>query len=131
MAKKNTPLPILVYDGDCGFCRFWIERWKKITGERIQYVPFQEVRGEFPDIPLERFQKSIQLILPNGKVLSGARAVFRTLASVPEKRWMLWAYTKIPGAALFSELAYKAVAANRGFFSFLTWLFFKSGRREK
>ena len=123
--------PLLIYDGGCGFCRFWIERWKKITKERIQYAPFQEVAGEFPDIPLERFQKSIQLILPSGKVLSGARAVFYVLASVPEKRWMLWAYTKIPGAALFLEFTYKFVAANRGFFSFITRLFFKGGEREK
>lgn len=120
----------MVYDGDCGFCRFWIARWKKITGGKIRYAPFQEVGREFPDIPPEQFQKSVRLILPNGRVLGGAHAVFRALASAPEKRWMLRAYRKIPGVALLCELCYRIFAENRGFFSLLTALFVGGGPKE-
>jgi len=116
--------PILIYDGDCGFCVFWIERWKKITKDRVEYAPFQEAAEHFPQISPKDFKYAIKLVLPNNRVLSGAHAVFRALATAPEKRWMLWAYRKIPGVAIFAELFYMLVAGNRGLFSLLTRLFF-------
>jgi len=123
--KVRRNVPVLVYDGDCGFCVFWIKRWKKITKDRVVYAPFQETAGHFSQISPEDFKKAIKLILPNDKVLSGAHAVLRALATVPEKRWMLWAYRKIPGVAIFAELLYILVAGNRGLFSFLTRFFVK------
>ena len=123
--KVQRDVPVLVYDGDCGFCVFWIERWKKITKDCIVYVPFQETAGHFSWIPLEDFKKAIKLVLPNDNVLSGAHAVLRALAVVPEKKWMLRAYGKIPGAAIFAELLYMLVAGNRGLFSFLMRFFVK------
>ena len=33
--------PLLLYDGDCGFCRLWVSRWRGITGEHVDYEPFQ------------------------------------------------------------------------------------------
>ena len=122
--KIRRNMPVLIYDGDCGFCIFWIERWKKITKDRVEYAPFQEVAEYFPQISSKDFKYAIKLVLPNGRVLSGAHAVLRALATVPEKRWMLRAYRKVPGAAIFAELLYMLVAGNRGFFSLLTRLFF-------
>ena len=43
--------PLLVYDGNCGFCRLWIDRWRVITGDRLLYAPFQEAAEQFPQIP--------------------------------------------------------------------------------
>ena len=105
--------PLLVYDGDCSFCRAWIERWRALTGPRVQYAPFQEVAGQFPEIPRQNFARSVQLILPDGKVFTAAHAVFRTLACVPGWRWMLWIYLHFPGAAPMAELAYRFVARHR------------------
>ena len=45
----------MIFDGDCGFCRRWIERWKAATGDRIDYAPSQEVGARFPEIPAEAF----------------------------------------------------------------------------
>jgi hypothetical protein len=28
--------PLLVWDGDCDFCRRWIERWRRIAGDRVE-----------------------------------------------------------------------------------------------
>jgi len=122
--QKRATLPLLIYDGDCGFCRFWIERWKRLTRERVEYAPYQTVAGHFPEIPLENFEKSIHLVLPTGEVFSGAQAVFRALSFAPGKRWMHWMYRKIPGFAPISEWFYRLVANRRPFFSKLTWFFF-------
>ncbi len=27
---------LLIFDGNCGFCRIWIEYWKKLTADRIE-----------------------------------------------------------------------------------------------
>ncbi len=49
MDPSPEPLskPIMVYDGDCTFCRRWIARWKKLTGSAVQYAPSQEVGERF------------------------------------------------------------------------------------
>jgi lipase maturation factor 1 len=108
--------PLLVYDGACGFCRFCVDYWAKLTEERIRYAPFQEVSTELPDIPLKEFQRAVQLIQPDGSRSTAAEAVFRTLAYVPGYAWPLWLYRHFPGFAAVSEIGYRIVATNRPFF---------------
>ena len=108
--------PLLVYDNDCDFCRYWIAQWQHVTGDRINYAPSQEVAAEFPEIPLSAFENSVQLILQNGTVLSGAEAVFRAL----NNGFLLWCYYHLPGFVSVSEWFYRFVAQHRPFFSALT-----------
>ena len=108
--------PLLVYDNDCDFCRYWIAQWQHITGDRIAYAPFQEVAAEFPDIPLSAFENSVQLIFQNGTVLSGAEAVFRALNS----GLLLWCYYHLFGFASVAEGTYRFIAQHRPFFSAVT-----------
>ena len=112
--------PLLVYDNDCDFCRYWIAQWRHLTGDQIDYAPSQEVAAEFPEIPLSAFESSVQLILQNGTVLSGAEAVFRAL----NNGLLLWCYYHLPGFASVSEWSYRFVARHRPFFSALTRWFF-------
>ena len=80
--------PTLVYDGDCGICRYWVDYWQALTGERVVYRPYQEAAADFPSIPVATFRHAIQLIEPGGHVYSGAAATFRVLLSgrfVPDK----------------------------------------------
>ncbi|MGH9613038.1 MAG: lipase maturation factor family protein, partial [Bryobacteraceae bacterium] len=116
--------PLLIFDGKCGFCGIWIDYWRTLTGERVDYAPSQEVADRFPDIPKEEFAKSVQLIEPDGEVLSGARAVYRTLAYAPGKGFWPWTYENLPGFAPISETAYRGIAAHRGLFYHLTRLSF-------
>lgn len=105
--------PVLVFDGECGFCRAWVDYWKKLTGERVEYVAFQEIGERFPRIPREDFAAAVQLVLPGGEVRSGAHAAFTLLASVPGKRWMLWTYERVPLAGTLAEAFYGVVARHR------------------
>ncbi|MCI0612886.1 DUF393 domain-containing protein, partial [bacterium] len=68
--------PILIYDGDCGFCKLWIARWKQITADKVDYAPYQEAASQFPQIPEDDFRKSVQFIDADGKISKGAEAVF-------------------------------------------------------
>jgi len=123
----------MVFDGDCGFCKFWIARWHRATGDRVDYIPFQDatVEDKFPEIPREHFDKSVQLIEPDGLVYHGAEAALRSLATNPKKRWTLWLYEKIPGVAPLTEIFYRIVASNRSFFSALTRFVFGKKSEQK
>ena len=114
--SPQSSKPLLVYDNDCDFCRYWITQWQHVTGDRVDYAPYQEVAAEFSEIPLSAFENAVQLILQNGTVLSGAEAVFRAL----NNRLLLWCYYHLPGFASVSEWGYRFVAQHRPFFSALT-----------
>jgi lipase maturation factor 1 len=105
--------PLLIFDGDCGFCRRWIARWKSATGDSVDYAPAQEVAARFPEIPQEAFARSVQLVVPEGEVFEGAEAVFRSLAGSRGLGWLLVAYRNVPGFAALTEFAYGVIARHR------------------
>ncbi|HTR03356.1 MAG TPA: lipase maturation factor family protein [Thermoanaerobaculia bacterium] len=106
--------PLAVFDGDCGFCRAWIARWKEAAGPAVDDAPSQEVASRFPEIPPEAFARAFQLVLPDGRVLEGAEAVFATLAFRPKGSRLAWAYRRVPGFAAITEAAYRLIAGHRG-----------------
>jgi predicted DCC family thiol-disulfide oxidoreductase YuxK len=105
--------PLAIFDGDCGFCRLWIARWRKRTGSKVDYAPSQEVAARFPEIPEERFAEAIQLILPDGEVLGGAEAVAALSGGEPGSGFPLAAYRRVPGLGAVLELAYRLIASHR------------------
>ena len=114
--------PLLLFDGDCGFCRYWVARWRVQTGGAVDFASAQAEASRFPQIPKEAWPRSVQLVTPEGKIYSGAEAVFRTLAYAPEHRWQLAVYRNLPGARPVCEWAYSLVAGHRDCFSKLTRL---------
>src|SRR5256885_10825247 len=42
-----------LFDGDCNFCKLWIKRWQQTTGDRVDFLPFQDpqIAEHFPEIP--------------------------------------------------------------------------------
>ncbi len=111
--------PLVVFDGECGFCRVWIEYSKEITGEAVEYEPFQQATSGFPDIPREEFARSVQMFLPTGERRSGAYAAF-TVLSLGGRTRGLWAYDNVPLFAGVTEAAYRIIAAHRNAAYWLT-----------
>jgi predicted DCC family thiol-disulfide oxidoreductase YuxK len=110
----------LVYDGDCAVCRYWVVYWQGLTNGRVVFRPYQEAATDFPTIPVEAFQRAIQLIEPDGRVYSGAAATFRVLRHAPGRGAWWWSYSRLPGVAAMSEWAYAFLAGRRGLLSRLT-----------
>lgn len=90
----------------------WVDYWSGLTGDRVEYAPWQTAAGRFPDVPRSDFQKAVQYF-ENGQRYQGAEAVFHLLASVPGWRWTLWPYQHIPGLAALAEWLYALVAGHR------------------
>jgi lipase maturation factor 1 len=105
--------PMLVYDGDCGFCGYWARYWHQLTGDSVSYRPYQEVADEHPDIPLAEYQRAVQYIASDGRRASAAEASFLTLSHARGKAFWLALYRKVPGFAAIAERAYAFTAAHR------------------
>lgn len=108
--------PELVYDGECGFCRLWIERWRLATGDKVAYEPYQTAAARHKSVPPEEFTKAVHLFEGN-RTSRGAEAVFRSLAYAPGLSWLPRVYF-----APLAEPVYRFVAARRPFFSRVTRL---------
>lgn len=114
MADKK---PVLLYDGKCGFCKIWIDYWRQLTGDRIDYIVSQDLGDGFPHIPREQFSKSVVFVREDGGFVTGARAVFETLG-------MQKTYGRNRAFAWLCERVYSFVAAHRGFAYWATRLTF-------
>lgn len=117
MAGTKGGTPIMLFDGDCGFCRRWIRRWQALTGPLVRYAPYQEALAAYPQVTRRQCEEAVRLILPDGSVLSGAHAVFKALALAGRYAWLLRLYEKAPLFAPAAERCYQLVAHHRVFFS--------------
>ena len=112
----------MIWDGDCDFCRRWIERWRVETSGAVEYATSQSVAEQFPEISSEVFQRAVVLIEPDGRVSTAAEAVTRSLSQTRRYRWMHWCYAHLSLVAVTTEYVYRLVAKHRGFASRVTRL---------
>ena len=111
----------LFWDGACGLCQRTVT-WVKhhdVTNQ-IQAVPYQDApRPPLTDSLARRCERSVQVVTPEGQVLSAGRASLYVLGKVgfPRLAWV----GRLPPFVWGVELGYWIVARNRQFFS--KWLF--------
>ncbi|WP_338766918.1 DCC1-like thiol-disulfide oxidoreductase family protein [Bernardetia sp. ABR2-2B] len=106
----------LIWDGECGFCKYWITKWKMITDENtIDLRPYQEAADDFEDLDKKMFKKAVRLITPDGKVYSGAAAAFKSLELGGATDLLMSWYKQNPDFAELTEWLYQKVADNRPF----------------
>ncbi len=103
--------PRLIYDGDCEFCRYTVGYAAALTGDAVEYLPFQQVASEHPKVPLQAFEASIQLI-EDARRREGAAAAFRVLELGGRPLWNRL-YRTLPGFAWICERLYAWVARHR------------------
>jgi len=116
------PKALLIWDGECHFCRLWIERWRVITAGEIDYATYQEVADRFPEISRDEFKRAMVFIEADGETSFAAEAVFRSLRCRSSRKWLAWSHEYVPCFATVSELAYRFVAGHRKFGSAVTHL---------
>jgi predicted DCC family thiol-disulfide oxidoreductase YuxK len=120
--SNPPPKPLMIWDGECHFCKRWIERWREITAGEVDYLTYQQAASRFPEIPIEQFKRAVAFIEPDGKSFFAAEAVYRSLRCRSSRKWLAWSYDHVPGFAAVSELAYKLIARHRGIGSAVTRL---------
>ena len=106
--------PVLLYDGHCRFCIAQADRLRRWTGDRIHLVSFRDpgVLERYPSITSDACEQAIQLVLPDGRVVTGAEAAARALALRPPLAPLAGLYF-VPGIRQLVDAAYRVVARNR------------------
>ena len=115
---KPLRKPMLIYDGDCGICKRLVSKWRGKTGDRIKYVPYQEISETQLGISLEELEKEVKFIHSDGRIIGGAAAAFTVIEHTKSPLKVLaWFYRHIPLFDLLSEWIYRIVSRNRKVFS--------------
>jgi predicted DCC family thiol-disulfide oxidoreductase YuxK len=105
----------LIFDGACGFCQgavSWI-RSRSRPGD-FEFLPCQdpERARRYPAIPEEECMQAMHLVLPDGRILAGDRAIPEILERLAGWKWIA-ALLKLPGTGFLARRVYAWVARNR------------------
>jgi predicted DCC family thiol-disulfide oxidoreductase YuxK len=106
---------VLIYDGTCGLCRggvSWISR-RAVRG-RFEFLPCQaaERRVRYPWMDEQTCLGAMQLILPDGRILSGDAAIPEILLRLRGWRWVAGIF-RLPGVEILAPRLYAWVARHR------------------
>jgi predicted DCC family thiol-disulfide oxidoreductase YuxK len=124
--------PLMVFDGNCGFCKYWVIRWKKISGLGVEYKSYQEVAVMFGDIPENDFKQAVRYIDVDGRVFNGPDAAYITYFKKDKAKFLHQWYADKSWFMSMSDYAYQFVADNRNTMSKITvWMFGKNPANPK
>ncbi|MBI4348287.1 MAG: lipase maturation factor family protein [Elusimicrobia bacterium] len=111
----------MLYDGDCGFCRWWVERFHRLAPGAFDIAPLAGAPRRPPGLSPEAYAGSIHYQAPGGEWASAARAAFEAASLAPGRGYLRRVYPLVAPAA---EAAYRLVARRRGPAAFLSRLVF-------
>jgi len=106
----------LVYDAECPVCRAaadWVRRNAALP-DPFEYLPCRsgETRSRFPAIDEAACLQAVHLVLPDGTILAGDRALPEILRRTRRYRRAAILF-RLPGAGFVSRLSYAAFARRR------------------
>ena len=113
--QERTRKAVLIYDGQCPVCLKtvgWIR--DNMRKDAFEMLPCQaeEVRQRFPAVEQAVCMQAMQLVLPDGQVLAGEKALPEVLKRL--KRFSpAAAIFDLPGAEAISRSFYRWFADNR------------------
>ena len=113
--SASTQRPIVVYDGECQFCRRQTERIRRYDRhDRLECVPRQTpwLTDRFPELADDDFNTGMRLIMPDGRIYVGADSVHQIVRQLPVLSWFAWLY-RVPGLHALARVGYAWVAARR------------------
>ncbi|OIV36172.1 hypothetical protein BIV57_17570 [Mangrovactinospora gilvigrisea] len=105
-------MPVLLFDGDCGFCTRAAEAGERFVRPRVRIAAWQ-LDGTY-GVAEERLLREVVLVTPRGEVYGGAVAVAKTLACGGGWAWRVaGAVMQLPGVRLLADAVYRWIAAHR------------------
>jgi predicted DCC family thiol-disulfide oxidoreductase YuxK len=104
--------PVLVYDGDCGFCTTCVHLLERI-GPDAEIVAWQLTDLTELGITEEQAADAVQLVQIDGTVHSGHEAVATVLGSAGRIWRIAGRALLLPGISWIAARAYRLIADNR------------------
>ncbi len=104
--------PVLVYDGDCGFCTTCVHLLERI-GPDAEIVAWQLTDLAELGLTEEQAADAVQLVQIDGTVHSGHEAVAAVLGSAGRIWRIAGRALLLPGVSSIAARAYRLIADNR------------------
>ncbi|WP_436770656.1 thiol-disulfide oxidoreductase DCC family protein [Yinghuangia sp. YIM S09857] len=108
-----TTRPVLVFDGDCGFCTKSVEVMERWIDPDIEITAWQFADLGELGVTEERAMHEVLWVTPTGDVYGGAEAVAKMLAHRRGVWTLPGAVMQIPPVNLLAAKAYRLIADNR------------------
>jgi predicted DCC family thiol-disulfide oxidoreductase YuxK len=115
MASDSPAAATVLFDGDCGFCRWSLDKlliWDR--RRRLRPLEIQSAEGqellERAGVPMSARLESWHLVLPSGAVRSAGAGAAPLAELLPGGRPLAALFRRFPAP---TERAYRWVAANR------------------
>lgn len=108
---------VVIFDGQCGFCRRRVEWLRKHTKSDLEILAWQEADLELFALTKEQCQERVQWVRESEHA-SGGAAIARCLQGCGQPWRILGSMMRLPGVRSLAEIGYRIVAANRGHLHF-------------
>ncbi|MGI5352670.1 thiol-disulfide oxidoreductase DCC family protein [Streptomyces sp. CA-250714] len=110
---RTRSLPVLVYDGDCGFCTTAVRFGERRVRPRCVCEPWQFADLAALGVTRERAEHEVLWVTPTGTVYGGAQAVAKALLSAGGAWPVAGAVLTLPPFRWVAHAGYRLIAANR------------------
>ncbi|GAA2090288.1 DUF393 domain-containing protein [Actinomadura alba] len=111
MTRRERPL--LIYDGDCGFCTASVGFVRRRVPASAEIVAFQDTDLGALGTTRERAAREVLWVDRHGRVSGGAQAAARLLMDAGGAWWPLGAVARVPPVRWIAIGLYRLIAANR------------------
>lgn len=105
--------PLLIFDGDCGFCTASVHVIERFIRPNCQIAPWQHTDIATFGISEAECTEAVQFVDADARVTSGSRAVMAMLKVAPQPWPLVGAIGDLPGIAFVADKAYRWIAKNR------------------
>jgi predicted DCC family thiol-disulfide oxidoreductase YuxK len=109
---RSAGRPVLVFDGDCGFCTS-SARWAQRRLHLVHVEPWQLLDLDALGLTAERCDAAVQWVATDGTVESGARAAVSALRHGGGAWGVLGRLIGLPGVVRIADLVYRWIARHR------------------
>ncbi|MBB6173755.1 putative DCC family thiol-disulfide oxidoreductase YuxK [Nocardiopsis mwathae] len=109
---RTAAAPMLVYDGDCGFCTRTVRLAERLP-VRADLIPWQEADLVRLGVSEERAAHEVLWVEPSGRVEGGADAVAEVFRHARRPWPLLGGAMKLPVIRSAAVWGYRRIAANR------------------
>jgi predicted DCC family thiol-disulfide oxidoreductase YuxK len=109
----NVQPPVLLFDGDCGFCTT-CANWMRHHIRRLDTtIPYQRADLDALGVTAAQCEQALQWVAADGAVHSGELAVAHVLIDAGKGWAVIGRAIRLPGIRQISGVGYRWIARNR------------------
>ncbi|OZM72629.1 hypothetical protein CFN78_13400 [Amycolatopsis antarctica] len=113
MREGEPAGPVLLYDGDCGFCSRSVRFLEEHNLMGYRATPWQRVPDGELTVAFERLQSEVVLVRPGLPVVGGADALAASVRASDSRLRFTGRLLALPGFRAVAHAVYRQVARNR------------------